>query len=122
MASSIAYAYWGSIDFPFMVVGVVSDGAQYTFLVCNYKDVTLFKYLQVFQLNTLDFSVQSQVKNFLWRTEMTLFDNHRKFNPAPLEQLAQIISFILDQQKRGMLKHNLDVKLQSRKKGKVEKR
>jgi hypothetical protein len=104
VASSIAYAYWGSVDDPFMVVGVVSDGARYTFLV--------------FQLNTLDFSVQSQAKNFLWRIEMTLFDNQRKFNSTTLEQLAQIVSFILDQQKGGMLKHNPDVKLQSRKKRK----
>jgi hypothetical protein len=103
ITSSIAYAYWKSVDQPFMVIGVISDGARYTFLA--------------FQLNTLDFTAQSPVKNILWRMEMTLFDyNTRQVNLQTLEQLAKIVSFIVEQQKKGMLKHNIDLKSQFRKK------
>eukprot|EP00026_Physarum_polycephalum_P013599 Phypoly_transcript_14016.p1 GENE.Phypoly_transcript_14016~~Phypoly_transcript_14016.p1 ORF type:complete len:134 (+),score=10.05 Phypoly_transcript_14016:527-928(+) len=90
VSAGVAYSRFVQNDKPFMVIGAVTDGVRYSFLA--------------FQLNTLDFS-SNEVKNIMWRKEMSLFEN-KKFNEEAWAQLQRFIAhpFTAHSHKKGIPK------------------
>lgn len=54
-----------------------------------------------FQLNTLDFSATSTMKNIFWKKSFNMIDDS-KFDVRAMEHLVQLFSFAHDAQQKGI--------------------
>jgi len=89
VANAVAHAKFSKRDRPFMTLGAVTDGKEFTFLA--------------FQLNTLNFDSKKE-RNFFFRKDMQLI-NGGKFDEATWAQFKRILSYLLQMEYQDKANH-----------------